>query len=370
MSIDVDELVPFLTNARSDVRRQAVTLLAALGQEEKHHEVLQRAGAVKPLCKLLGDDDKGIAELAAKTLVNLSMSECVQADLRGPCKAVDRLMDLLRDDDRAESHAFHLMALANISRSPEGGRAVLQAGQAIEGLHLMRLVQLFVERDNDRYDSVAHIITNVSQIAAGRRLLADPAKGILKKLAPSLLSDNPTRRLGVLRAVRNCCMVEEHQRYLLSNEAGILWRLYLPLVGPEELPEEELAGMLPQVIRAMTPDKERERDSETRRLICETFMACARYREARSRVRDTGAVAILRELHIWERDVAHNDEQYELLDKLVPICIMKEAEEGSEEAAKVAEAEAAAAAAEAAEAPAPAPQDGPKNEVVEDDVAE
>lgn len=80
------------------------------------------------------------------------------------------------------------MVLANLSRDLTGASRILQEGTEIAGLHLVRLINWFVgprvpfpeeEKgldDTDAMQFIAHILTNVSQLPSGRRLLCDPQR--------------------------------------------------------------------------------------------------------------------------------------------------------------------------------------------------
>ena len=66
-----------------------------------------------------------------------------------------------------------------------------------------------------------------------------------------------------------CCFVEHHE-WLLSDHVDLLPRLLLPLAGPEEFDEEEMEK-LPIDLQYLEPDKEREPDTDIRRLLVEAI---------------------------------------------------------------------------------------------------
>ena len=61
----------------------------------------------------------------------------------------------------------------------------------------------------DAYEHVALVLTNVTRLAAGRKLLLEPGRGTLGALASQLGSCSALRRSGCASALRNCCFCAE-----------------------------------------------------------------------------------------------------------------------------------------------------------------
>ncbi len=61
----------------------------------------------------------------------------------------------------------------------------------------------------DAYEHVALVLTNVTRLAAGRKLLLEPGRGTLGALASQLGSPSALRPSGCATALRNCCFRAE-----------------------------------------------------------------------------------------------------------------------------------------------------------------
>src|SRR5690242_9526011 len=87
-----------------------------------------------------------------------------------PAAAQDPSTDL-------EMRELILMFLANVSRDEKGASTLMQEGEDVEGLHVRRLLHYFTtpvsaqqaanKSAPDPNAYCAHILTNISQIAAG-----------------------------------------------------------------------------------------------------------------------------------------------------------------------------------------------------------
>lgn len=63
--------------------------------------------------------------------------------------------------------------------------------------------------EEDPYEHVASILTNVSRLKEARVLLLQPGRGTLQALVAQLQAPGVTRRQGVAGTLRNCCMTAE-----------------------------------------------------------------------------------------------------------------------------------------------------------------
>lgn len=80
----------------------------------------------------------------------------------------------------------------------------------------------------------------------------------------------------------------------------ILPFLLLPLAGPEELPQEDMER-LPPDLQYLPPGKQREEEPDIRRMLLEAVMLLTATGPGRRLVRDMGTYVVLRELHGWEQ---------------------------------------------------------------------
>lgn len=66
--------------------------------------------------------------------------------------------------------------------------------------------------EEDAFEHVAGVLTNVTRLEAGRQLLLQPGRGLLQALAAQLASGSVTRKRGCSAAIRNCCLAAEVRR--------------------------------------------------------------------------------------------------------------------------------------------------------------
>ena len=90
---------------------------------------------------------------------------------------------------------------------------------------------------------------------------------------------------GVIGCIRNCCLASSNHEWLLSSEVDILPHLLLPLVGPEELDEDDMDGM-PDELQYQPPDKTREDDPTIRKHLLESLLQLCATRPGRLTLRD------------------------------------------------------------------------------------
>lgn len=202
---------------------------------------------------------------------------------------VDTCFDLLKMQSKARNGELESMLLANLSRARNGAVLIMQQGTEREGRHIRWAIDKFVEpyeEGKDYFENLSYVLTNISQLESGRRLLMDTKRGRVtcprkthivredthlhthhlhiytlipisrylpprppsflslhllgcwRKLGPQLETDSEPRKLGVLYAIRNCCMNETYQTTLLSPGLGLYSKLVVPIIGPEKLKEE------------------------------------------------------------------------------------------------------------------------------------
>lgn len=82
----------------------------------------------------------------------------------------------------------------------------------------------------------------VAQVRSGRELLMHERREVLRSVLPALRSANPIRRLGVLKAVRNCCYDRHRHAFLVAEPLGLVDALLERIIGSEPIPPEVLAS--------------------------------------------------------------------------------------------------------------------------------
>lgn len=68
--------------------------------------------------------------------------------------------------------------------------------------------------------------------------------------------------------------VSEYHEWLLSDKVDLLPRLLLPLAGPEEFDDDD-TDRLPDELQYLPSDKEREPDSDIRKMLLEALLQVA-----------------------------------------------------------------------------------------------
>ncbi|KAL3217806.1 hypothetical protein MRX96_050922 [Rhipicephalus microplus] len=139
------------------------------------------------------------------------------------------------------------------------------------------------------------------------------------------LETSSVRRHGAAAVLRNCCFETDSNEWLLSPEVDILPRLLYPLMGPEELDDDEMEK-LPLELQYLGSDKQREGSPEIRQMLIEAIMQLCATKKCREHIKNSGAYYVLRELHKSEscRPVVV------ACENLVDILISDEPEPGME----------------------------------------
>lgn len=109
---------------------------------------------------------------------------------------------------------------------------------------------------------------------------------ILQRLLPFMSHASTARRAGVIGCIRNCCFSVSEHMWLLGPDVDVLPHLLLPIIGGEELDEEDMDGM-PDDLQYMAPDKEREPDADLRKMLVESLMQLAVTADARIFMRES-----------------------------------------------------------------------------------
>ncbi|KAJ0037502.1 hypothetical protein Pint_22750 [Pistacia integerrima] len=207
--------------------------------------------ALPPLSRLLREN-KEVSEPAAEALVNLSQNSQLAAKMvqMGMTKTV---MDLLYKPDSSITQLL-VMLLVNLTQLDDGISSLLQVlsfilfklriclvirltdNEQIQGLYLLKLVRSFCrsssESSDDPFEHVGSILVNISKKEAGRKILLDQNRGLLKQIIRQFDSTSPLQKKGVSGTIWNCCFEAEHQLQTLLLISEFLWpALLLPVAG-------------------------------------------------------------------------------------------------------------------------------------------
>lgn len=215
--------------------------------------------------------------------------------------------------------------LSNLTQTKTGSEKVwttlMSLGKAEE------LLAAFVSTDSkSNRDHLGFVFSNLSQLVSVRRWFMDQTASRIQKMFPFLtLEASTTRKHGAVGTLRNCCFEIDYNEWLLGQEVDILPRLLYPLMGPEELDEDEMEK-LPLDLQYLGTDKQREKSPEIRKMLIEAITQLCATKECRKTIKDSGAYYVLRELHKTEtcRPVVV------ACENLVDILISDEPEPGME----------------------------------------
>jgi len=221
------------------------------------------------------------------------------------------------------------MVLANVSRTSSGSAKILGlTGEDGRGA-LFTLADIFCRgpafNPNAQFHYLAHVLFNVTQTAEGRQqIMRREAHGCLfqRLLTFTDFQESTVRRGGVIGCIRNCCFSASDHDWLMSEEVNVLTHLLMPLIGPEELDEDDMDGM-PDELQYQPEDKEREGDVDLRKMLVEALAQLNTTRDGRKHLRDKKAYPILKHYHLWEPD----EEVQQACEEVVRIIVTPEMEE-------------------------------------------
>lgn len=322
------ELVQFLAiEAPTAVKHQALSYVTGLIDTDDGLELLHRNGdMLKAVALLIHDENAETASKALSCLVNFTSKTTIcehltEHDYGG---LLGNLLEALFSESDGTRTLQCAAILSNLTRSRQGAKKIWALMSSTDKAD--RLLDVLVSSCSEKFDHVSFMFSNLSQLRDVREWFLDQTAKRVQKLFPLLtLETSPVRKRGAVGVLRNCCFETESNEWLLSPEVDILPRLLYPLVGPEELDEDEMEK-LPLELQYLGNDKRREGSPEIRQMLVEAIMQLCATKRCRERVKNSGAYYVLRELHKVEqcRPVVV------AVENLVDILISDEPEPGME----------------------------------------
>ncbi|KAL6505604.1 hypothetical protein OROHE_022983 [Orobanche hederae] len=268
MATELEELLGFLSSSSPPA---AVGIVRDYTGSEDGLRSLGRyfSVAVPSLSRLLVEEKTwDVSEPAAEALVNLSQVSDL-AEKMVKMGIIKMVMDILYNQDCDITHLL-VMLLVNLTQLDVGIESLLQHGdEKMHGLYIMKLVRSFCmsssENKGDPFEHVASILVNISQKAAGRKLLLDPKRGLLKQIIRQFDSPSLLRKKGVSGTIRNCCFEADNllQNLLLTSE--FLWpALLLPVAGNKIYSKQDTSKMPLELASVLSIQRETVMDPEVR----------------------------------------------------------------------------------------------------------
>eukprot|EP01147_Barroeca_monosierra_P008958 gene8958-1295_t len=304
---EVEELMQFLSlNTREDIRNGALEIVLGLTASESRETFFNtHTGFVDALVTL--------------------------AKVSSPCIDLN-FFDLPPYGITPKSRCDAFSALTNLADVES------LASQMVESGILSATISRILDASEEYPDQPCLLLGNISRHEAlvpslvelkhqekhctGRTAVLAQNEGacIIQRLLPfTRYPDSNIRRYGIAGALRNCCFETSVHKWLLSDEVSILPSLLLPLAGPEDLNEEDMDGMLDD-LQYLPPDKEREKDPSTRKLLLEALLRLGATKHGRETMRHVKVYPILREYHKWEQI----EDLQELCEQVVQLLINDE----------------------------------------------
>ncbi|KAJ0724871.1 putative protein HGH1, armadillo-like helical, protein Hgh1 [Helianthus annuus] len=269
MANEMEELINFLSSPSPQVKKAAVDIVRGLtGSEDGLQSLATYSKTVLPSLSRLLAENKEVSEPAAEALVNLSQNSDLAANMieMGLIKIT---MDVLYKQG-CEIVGPLVMLLVNLTQLDAGVESLLQVGdEKVQGLYVMKLVRSFCtsssEKEDDPFGHVGSILVNVSKTKAGRTLLLDPKRGLLKQIIRQFDSTSLLRKQGVSGTIRNCCFEADNQLQNLLLISEFLWpALLLPVAGNKVYNEQDTSKMPLELGSALSIEREPVTDPEIR----------------------------------------------------------------------------------------------------------
>lgn len=268
MATEMDELIGFLSSPSAQVKKAAADIVQGLtGTEEGILSLAGRADSLcGPLLSLLRSEQE-LSQPAAEALVNLSQEpQLAEAIIKAG--GIELAMELVGRPGKDVNRLLVLL-IVNLTQLDTGVRRLLQEAGKLEGVFVRKLVRLFSkfpgEGSEDQYEHVSAILVNVTRLEAGRKLVLDPRKRLLKQILPQSDSTSMVRRKGVAGTVRNCCFEAENELPNLLLASQYLWpTLLLPLAGKRVYSEEDTSKMPLELASPLSHEREPEENPQIR----------------------------------------------------------------------------------------------------------
>ncbi|KAJ0677628.1 putative protein HGH1, armadillo-like helical, protein Hgh1 [Helianthus annuus] len=269
MANEMEELINFLSSPSPQVKKAAVDIVRGLtGSEDGLQSLATYSKTVLPSLSRLLAENKEVSEPAAEALVNLSQNSVLAAKMieMGLIKIT---MDVLYKQG-CEIVGPLVMLLVNLTQLDAGVESLLQVGdEKVQGLYVMKLVRSFCtsssEKEDDPFGHVGSILVNVSKTKAGRTLLLDPKRGLLKQIIRQFDSTSLLRKQGVSGTIRNCCFEADNQLQNLLLISEFLWpALLLPVAGNKVYNDQDTSKMPLELGSALSIEREPVTDPEIR----------------------------------------------------------------------------------------------------------
>jgi hypothetical protein len=309
--------VEFLHHGNTQIRQIACENLVGYSSTRS----IFKTNQLRPITdlKLLVRDYGPIAQNAITILINLSHDPEILDFLAKDDAFLEVL--LKKTTDPKDPHANDLASLlANLAKSDSLERIFTMKRAAVKNVStstvaIDQLMDCFVRGAENKlnpkadYDDLSYLFADLSKHKAGREyfLAKQEYDGVVPITKLTVFTEHKShiRRKGVASTLKNVAFEISYHPMLLANDestgADFLPYVLLPLAGNEELSDEDMAKMLPD-LQLLPPDKERESDKDIIITHLETLLLLTTTRDGREVMRNSGVYPIVRECHLHVED--------------------------------------------------------------------
>ncbi|CAZ80100.1 unnamed protein product [Tuber melanosporum] len=313
MPTELEELVGFLGSPRPEIRQIALEHLVGYSQGPQNS--IFKPEGLKPIknLKVLVNDiaqHKPRAKNALKILINLSSDPPILTSLATDTPFLETLLSQITNLSNPNADLASML-LANLAKSDSIQslitltRPLLAKEVSASDNAMDQLLDLFVRGADKKlneqacFDFLSYFFADVSRLGKGREYFVRRREydGVvpISKVIVFTECGSLVRRKGVASAIKNSCFnIPSHKNFLAEDGINILPYILLPIMGPEEYPEDEMLEM-PSEVQLLPPDKERESDKDIIVTHLETILLLTTTREAREYLRGVNVYCIVRE---------------------------------------------------------------------------
>ncbi|KAL8912294.1 MAG: hypothetical protein Q9171_002666 [Xanthocarpia ochracea] len=373
MATELEELVGFLHHGNTQIRQIATENLVPYS---KTQPAIFKSGQLSPVkdLKLLVKDYAPIANSALTILINISVDAEILKSLAEDDVFLESIFNRITNPNEMNATLLSML-LSNLAKSDSFARLLNIKRPTVRTLSSTatnafdQLLDLFNRgvsgsyNPNSKFEYLPYLFADLAKVRFTPFFnpLNPPSRQVLKvnkwmipqfpsistqlistsspNDAPLLTTFTPHTsppslpllvRLGATSAIRNALLsIPSPLTTIAPLIPHIIPSLLLPLIGSDPAFSESETDMLPPELQLLGPEHKQEGDLQVLNNLVESlFLICARGEEkARTRVRDMGAYAVVREVHVGVEDEGIREN----VERVVQLLMGDEAELGGRE---------------------------------------
>mmetsp|Transcript_9046 Transcript_9046/g.13594 ORF Transcript_9046/g.13594 Transcript_9046/m.13594 type:complete len:383 (-) Transcript_9046:52-1200(-) len=320
MTSPLTEIFPFLDSDDSNVKSQALTILASVVNETNSSEFCQS----NYISKIL--DCFNNSELCIQTATLLTNIVACGGEFDGKI-TIEKVMEILSRDLNNESIDIYLMLLTNLTTSEDISDKFISTCNKHAPI-LQQMIDKFLDynpqlvegpgvefSEIDKWQHFASILCNICRLENGRTLLLDRSTDNMSRLTRQIRSANAVRRRGVVGSIRSC-LFDSNIHFWMIEEVNVVTPLLLPLVVNTPFTEQEKQGMDP-ILWMQGEEKIVEPELDIQKMLLECIILLCQKRAMRDILRQKKAYYVVRNLDYAQDDSDISDTIYEIVNLLM-----------------------------------------------------